>query len=302
MYDLNQLRSFITVAGEMNFRRAAKALNMTQPPLSRQIQLLEREIGVQLFDRSGRAIRLTLAGQRFLIEAEDLLRRAEAAALAARRAERASEGSVVLGFIPIAALGLLPLIIETLQEALPGVDLVLQEMQTIEQVEALPAGRIDLGIMREPRDQRLLKLTRIYRVPFVLALPRAHPLAEKEDFDLQDLTGQDYIMYSPGDGAYGYQILNKVFAARNIRPNFVQLIGQSLTILSLVNAGEGIALVPECARATVFPNVVLKPIRMPKQSMTEYYVARAKTASSNPLTDKVHQALHDRYYAGARRG
>ncbi len=301
MYDLNQVRSFITIAGEMNFRRAAKALNMTQPPLTRQIQLLERELGVELFDRSERAIRLTLAGQRFLIEAEDLLRRAEAAALAARRAESATEGSIVIGFIPIAAVGLIPLIVKALRETLPGIDLVMQEMQTIEQVEALPAGRIDLGIMRVPGDQRLLKLTRIFRVPFVVALPREHPLAEQEEFSLQDLNGQDFIMYSPGDGAYGYQILNKVFAARNIRPNIVQLIGQSLTILSLVNAGEGIALVPECVRGSIFPNVVLKPIRMPKQSTTEYYMARSKTASSNPLTDKVHQALHDRFYADARR-
>ncbi len=295
MFELNQLRSFVTIANEMSFRRAAKTLNMTQPPLTRQIQLLEREIGVQLFDRTGRTIRLTAAGQRFLSEAEDLLRRAEGAALSAKRADSGMEGSLVLGFIPIAALGLLPQIIETVRQVSPRIDLVLQEMSTIDQAEALPAGRIDVGLMRPPRDHSRLQLTQIVREPFAVAIHRDHPLAEQRNFALQDLDGQDFIMYSPSGGAYGYEILTSLFSRHDIRPRIVQLIGQSITILSLVNAGEGLALVPEFSHQTILPNVLLKPVRLPENIATEYYLGIAKSTTVNPLVERVHLALLDRF-------
>ncbi len=295
MFELNQLRSFVTIANEMSFRRAAKTLNMTQPPLTRQIQLLEREVGVQLFDRTGRAIRLTVGGQRFLSEAEDLLRRAEDAALSARRADSGLEGSLVLGFIPIAALGLLPQIIETVRQISPGIDLVLQEMSTVDQAEALPTGRIDIGLMRPPRDHSRLQLTQIAREPFAVAIHRNHPLATQKRFNLQDLDGQDFIMYSPSCGAYGYEILNGLFSRHNIHPNIIQLIGNSITILSLVNAGEGLALVPEFSHQTILPNVLLKPVQLPEDVATEYYMGIAKSTIANPLIERVYKALLDRF-------
>jgi len=187
MFELNQLRSFIAVATDLNFRRAANRLNMTQPPLSRQIQLLERE--VLLFDRSGRSIRLTAAGRRFFAEAQDLLRRADGAALSARRAQSGNE-VVVLGFIPVAALGLLPEIIETLRENLPAVDIVLREMLTIDQTEALASRLIDLGVIRLPRDHNALHVARLKREPYLLAMHKNHPLARQKSYSLQDLHRQ----------------------------------------------------------------------------------------------------------------
>lgn len=295
MFELNQLRSFVTIANEMSFRRAAKTLNITQPPLTRQIQLLEREVGVQLFDRTGRAIRLTAAGQRFLTEAEDLLRRAEGAALSARRVDSGLEGTIILGFIPVAALGLLPQIIETVRQVSPRIDLVLQEMSTVDQAEALPAGRIDIGLMRPPRDHSRLQLTQIVREPFAVAINRNHPLAGQKRFNLQDLDGQDFIMYSPSGGAYVYEILTSLLSRHGVHPNIVQLIGQCITILSLVNANEGLALVPEFSHKTILPNVLLKPADLPENVATEYHLGIAKSTMTTPLIERVHQALLDRF-------
>lgn len=291
MFELNQLRSFVTIANEMSFRRAAEVLNMTQPPLTRQIQLLERDIGVALFDRSGRAIRLTPAGRRFLNEAEDIIRRAEAAALSARKAQAGQEGRVVLGFIPVAALGLLPTLISVARAAVPGVDLEMQEMLTVEQAEALPTGRIDLGIMRQPRDRDRLELARILRERYLLAIPRDHLLAGRDSYTLKDIHGQDFIMYSPSNGWYSYEVLQNLFAAEGVKPNYVQFLGQSLTLLSLVDASEGIALVPSSSRYVAFPNVQLAPIDLPTHAITEYFLGWGRATAHDPAVTAVRDAF-----------
>ena len=297
MFELNQLRSFIAVATELSFRRAADRLNMTQPPLSRQIQLLERDIGVLLFDRSGRNIRLTAAGRRFLAEAQDLLRRAEGAALSARRAESGEEGTVVLGFIPVAALGVLPEVISVLRAQLPTVDVVLKEMLTVDQVEALPSGLIDLGIMRMPRDRSRLHLARIKHEPYVLAMHKNHPLAYKDSYVVEDLHRQDFLMYAPSDGWYGYETINGIFISHKVKPKFVQFFGQSLTMLSMVDSGVGMALVPESSRALGFPNVLLKKIDLPPYAAAEHYLAWPRSSTEPPVTQRVRQGLLEAFGA-----
>lgn len=299
MFELNQLRSFIAVATELNFRRAAERLNMTQPPLSRQIQMLEREIGVLLFDRAGRNTRLTAAGRRFFTEAQDILRRAEAAALSARRAESGDEGAVALGFIPVAALGLLPDLVSILRQAVPTVDVILKEMQTIDQLEALPSGLIDLGIMRLPRDRSRLNLARLRSEPYVLAMHHDHPLMHKDRHVIQDLHRQDFLMYAPSDGWYGYENLNGLFITHKVRPNFVQYFGQTLTMLSMVDAGVGVALVPASARYLGFPNVVLKPIELPSPVQSEHYLGWSNATDELPVVQRVREALISAFEADA---
>lgn len=291
MFELNQLRSFIAVATELNFHRAAERLNMTQPPLSRQIQLLEREVGVLLFDRSGNTTRLTAAGRRFFNEAQDILRRAEAAALSARRAESGEEGAVVLGFIPIATLGLLPSVVSVLRETVPTVDIVLKEMQTIDQFEALQSGLIDLGIMRPPRDRSRTHFTCLLSEPYMLAMHRDHELASKSRHSVRDLHGQDFLMYAPSDGWYGYENLNGLFITQKVRPNFVQYFGQTLTMLSMVDANVGIALVPAAARFLGFPNVLLKPIEFPFPILSEQHLGWSNATDEQPVIQRVREAL-----------
>ncbi len=273
MFELSQLRCFVAVARELNFRRAAEHLHMTQPPLSRQIQLLEDDLNVKLFERTSRSVRMTAAGRSFFIEAQDLLKRAEAASLTARQVEAGMQGSVSFGFIPVAAFAIMPRIIQAIGNHAPGVNLLLHEMLTIEQMEAITAGRTDLGLVRLPREKERLELQCIQREGFVLAVHRQHPLAEKDDLDLTDLDGQSMVMYSPADGWYTYEILAPLFTYAQVRPRYTQLLGQTHTILALVNAGAGCALVPRSSQLLSLPNIVFRLIALPAEAKVEVFLA-----------------------------
>ncbi|WP_417722013.1 LysR family transcriptional regulator [Salipiger sp.] len=291
MFELNQLRCFVAVAAEMNFHRAAERLNMTQPPLSRQIQLLERNIDVQLFDRSGRNIRLTAGGRRFLVEAQDLLRRAEEAALATRATVSGTVGSVTLGFVPIANLALLPRVVPLLKTELPGVHVALREMLTVNQMEALESGQIDLGLLRMPRDRRNMLMYPLFEESYVLAIHEDHPFCNRDTLVLEDLNDQEFLMYAPSDGWYGYDIFNGIFAAHEIRPRFVQYFGQTLTMLSLVNAGGGMALVPESSRILGFAHVRFRAIELPIRATSAYYLACTPAGVEDPAVERVRDLL-----------
>ena len=127
MFELGQLRSFVAVAAELHFGRAAKRLNMTQPPLSRQIQLLEQDLDVQLFIRTSRSVQLTPAGRAFLVEARALLQQSEAAKQAARLAARTNSGSVTVGFIGATTYGFLPRLVTKARTELPSIDLTFRK-------------------------------------------------------------------------------------------------------------------------------------------------------------------------------
>ncbi|WP_411035584.1 LysR family transcriptional regulator [Shinella sp. BYT-45] len=273
MFELSQLRCFVAVARELNFRRAAEHLHMTQPPLSRQIQLLEDDLNVKLFERTSRSVRLTAAGRSFFVEAQDLLKRAEAASLTARQAEAGQHGSISFGFIPVAAFDIMPRIIKAIGARAPRVNLLLHEMLTIEQIEALTAGRTDLGVIRLPREKERLELQCIQRERFVLALHAGHPLEHKETVGIEDLDGQPFVMYSPADGWYTYEILAPLFTYAQVRPKFVQYLGQTHTILALVSAGVGCALVPRSSQVIRLPNIVFRPVDLPEEACVEVFLA-----------------------------
>ncbi|WP_052161332.1 LysR family transcriptional regulator [Hoeflea sp. BAL378] len=293
MFELKQLKCFVAVATEMNFHRAAARLNMTQPPLSRQIRLLEHAIGVELFDRSGRQIRLTPGGERFLLEARDLLRRAEDSALVARAVASGLQGAVTLGFVPIATLDLLPRIVPFLSREFPQTRLVLQEMLTVHQVQALTSGRHDLGIIRIPPSREDLEFRLIRSERYLLAMHADHPLAGSESVSLSDLNGRDLIMYSPGAGWYGYERLNALFSDQGIRPNIVQYFGETLTMLSLVNVDVGLALVAASARALGLTNVVYREIDLPSHVRSEYYLAYSPVRIGDPVVRRVYDQIID---------
>ncbi|TXM99895.1 LysR family transcriptional regulator, partial [Methylobacterium sp. WL122] len=150
MFDFSQLRCFATVAEELHFGRAAARLNMTQPPLSRQIQVLERVLDVQLLDRTSRSVRLTAAGRSFLPEAQRILRLAETATHVTRQVAAGRAGVLKLGFTAASAYDFLPRLVIAARAELPDVTLSLREMVTKDQVEELLGGRIDAALVRPP--------------------------------------------------------------------------------------------------------------------------------------------------------
>jgi DNA-binding transcriptional LysR family regulator len=272
MFELAQLRCFTTVATELNFRRAAERLHMTQPPLSRQIQLLEHNLGVELFTRSTRSVALTAAGRAFFIEAQNLLQQAQQAAVAAKRFAQGHIGSVTISFVGSAVYEFLPKVIAEARLKQPQVKIVLSEMNTYQQHEALRARRIDLGIVRSPLLETGYVAECLVREPFVLAVPTGHPLASAGSVSVQDLDGQPFLMYSHSAYPPFNELLTGMLRSARVAPQFVQWLGSSLTILALVNAGMGLALVPRCATSVAFKNVMFREIDLGEGVQSELHL------------------------------
>lgn len=262
MFELSQLRCFVAVAEELHFGRAARRLNLTQPPLSRQIQLLEHMLEVKLFDRTSRSVALTPAGATFLPEARRLLRLSEAAALSAKRTAGGQAGTVTIGFTAVSGYDYLPRLIAGFRKAAPDIDLILREMVSAEQIEALASGRIDLGLIRPPFSRIELHSRCVVREPLLLAAPAGHRLAKASAVSLADLDQQPLVTYSPYEARYFYDLLATIFTKAGIAPQYVQHISQIHSILGLVKAGLGLALVPQAATNLRFRGVVLRPIEV----------------------------------------
>jgi DNA-binding transcriptional LysR family regulator len=272
MFELAQLRCFTTVATELNFRRAAERLNMTQPPLSRQIQLLEHHLGVALFTRSTRSVALTAAGRAFFIEAQNLLERAQQAAASAKRFAEGDIGSVTISFVGSAVYEFLPKVIAEARLKQPQVKISLEEMNTYQQHEAMRARRIDLGIVRSPLLQPGFATECLVREPFLLAVPAVHPLASADSVTVSDLDGEPFLMYSHAAYPPFNELLTGMFRSARVAPQYVQWLGSSLTILALVNAGMGLALVPRCAASVVFKGVTFREIDLGEGVQSELHL------------------------------
>lgn len=283
-FELTQLRYFIAVAEELNFRRAARRLNISQPPLSRHIALLEHAIGVRLFDRTNRSVRLTAAGERFLFDAIDLLKRAETAALFARQTERGEGGALVLGFVPSATLEVIPRIVLAAREKMPGLTLTLREMMTYEQVEGLMSGSLELGLTRLPGRSPNLLLRKVWSEPFVLAIPTSHPLAEKPDLNVQDLNAVDFIGYSTERGGFLHEVLHGYLNSAGVSPKLVFSVSQGRTIMALVDAGIGLGFVPRSNAQIAMANTTIREIPLPDSFRSDLYLALGPKEPSSLLT------------------
>jgi len=258
MFEISQLRCFVAVAEELHFSRAAERLSMTQPPLSRQIRLLEHHVGAQLLERNSRTVRLTAAGKAFLPEAARILRMAEEAVFTARRAAKGEQGSLAIGFTSASGYSLLPEVVRRLRERAPGVALNLKELVSTVQVEALNAGELDLGLMRPHTLNSELDSALLATEPLMLAIHEreadAWPLAPT----LKDLHGKPFVMYSPYEARPFYQMLSERFARAGVVPDTVEHIGQVHTMLALVRAGIGAALIAEGAARLKFDGIVMR--------------------------------------------
>jgi len=297
LLDLTHVRSFIALAEELHFGQAARRLNMTQPPLSRQIRLLEEELGVRLFDRNSHAVALAAAGRAFLPEARALLAASEAAAAAARRAARTrSGGSVTLGFIGASTYAYLPRLVARARAELPDTELLLKEMSGAAQVEALTLGRIDLGLVRPLGGASPLMASCVMREELALAIPLGHRLAGRRRAPLRELEGEPFITYS-AEGPYMRALLSNAFQAAGVRPKVVQAVSQAQTILSLVSAGLGLAIVPGEVRAASFDNVAFRAIdAFPAPSAELHAIWRPEDRNPvlAPLRELSHQVMAPR--------
>ena len=245
-FTLEQLRGFVAVADELHFGRAAARLKMTQPPLSRQIQKLERVVGAQLLERDNRRVFLTAAGQVFLVEARRLLGLADSAPELARRVSSGASGVVRIGFTAASAYGVLGQLLNDLAQELPDVDVDLAEMVTREQVAGLLNEEVDLGLARPPFDEEAFGHRLLHREALLVAAPAGHRLLGLgRPVTAADLAATPVVMHSPTRAKYFYDLVAGV--APIAAENTVHTVSQVLTMLWLVAAGRGVAFVPASA-------------------------------------------------------
>jgi DNA-binding transcriptional LysR family regulator len=259
--ELRQLRYVIAIARERNFTRAAAKLNMAQPPLSRQIQQLEDELGAILFERGSRPVRLTDAGRLFYAQAVQVLERVEEMKAMTRRAHEAPRPHFGIGFVGSALYGHLPEVIRRFRAARVGVEITLLELTTLEQLAALKDHRIDVGFGRIPFDDPLVDRVLLRNERLCVALPASHRLlAEKAPLELGDVTREPLIVYpkSPRP-SYADQVL-ALLAERSLKPPAIYEVRELQTALGLVAAETGVCLVPASIENLRRDNVTYRPL------------------------------------------
>ena len=286
MFEFRLLRQFVVVAEELNFRRAAARLHMSQPPLSVAIRNLESQVGTTLFDRSKHHVRLTPAGQVFYKDTLRLLQQAQQAIERARRTGQGLEGSLRLSFVPSAALDLLPIIFKRFQRDYPTVQLRLTADNTRRQLSALRNGETDLALVVGPvHETRDLTLIDLKAQKFAVAVPVGHPLAKRERVQLRELASENFIAFPSSEGVGFATALGEACQSAGFLPRVVQEASQMQAIVTLVAGGLGIALVPESMRRLRMEDVVFIDLADAK-SKAGYRLVFARLAQNdNPVID-----------------
>lgn len=273
LLNLHQLRCFVAAAEELHFGRAASRLHLTQPTLSRNVQSLEYSLRVQLFDRANRTVRLTSAGLVFLPEAKRILTMTERAANWARRTWQGESGVIRLGFTATAAFADLPLILARASIELPDVKILLKESTSTLQKDDLLANTLDVAVVRPPIDRSRFNSMRMRSERFIAAIHIDSALMAKQSLTLEDFDGQQFIMYSADGAGYSHDMISTMFDQAGVSPVMNHHLDQNHSILALVSAGLGAALVPASLALLAFPNVAFREIALEPAEPVEMIMA-----------------------------
>jgi len=266
--DLRHLRSFVAVAEELSFRRAAERLHLSQPPLSRQIKTLEEELGVRLLERDrGSRVCLTDAGKSFLIDARLAIDTATAARGRAQDAAREARSQLKLGNMPVLSTHVLPPLLRAFRKHSPQVQVSLLEMNRPMQLEALREGRIHVGIFPDlgaPLDRKFQSMP-LYTCPMVAVLPVEHPLAKegKAPISVNRLAGQTLLISSPETSPGYVERLNDLCVAANFTPTATHPVEGPANLLGMVAAGYGVAILPEVVMTSSAHTCQTRRLRAP---------------------------------------
>jgi DNA-binding transcriptional LysR family regulator len=257
-FDLRQVRAFLSVADELHFRRAAERLAMTQPALSRTIRDLEEAIGVALFERSTRKVRLTAAGEAFAAECRLALSHLQLAANAARGAAEGRSGRLRVAYMDFAINGRLPQILQAFRAASPGVSVDLEYLPTAAQHMALLEGRVDIGFMIGRFEAHRIANLHVDDDLYVALLPEGHRLAGRATLKLTDLAREPFVVGARETFGSFRTLLFDLCHRAGFFPNLVQEASDSSGIFGLVAAGAGITVYAGCGGHVRREGVVVK--------------------------------------------
>ncbi|MDB6082755.1 MAG: hypothetical protein JWN43_636 [Gammaproteobacteria bacterium] len=277
--EMRRIRYFVAVAEELSFTRAAERLNIAQPPLSTQIRALEEELGARLFERDRRRVFLTQAGRHLLAQARSILASVEAAKAEVQCAALGEVGRLQLGYTPSAMFtSSLTAAIKRFQRTHPHVLLTLHEMTSLDQMNAVHYRALDAGILRKP-DVPVpsgIFFEEWYRAPLVLAMASDHPFSRRRAVRVDELRDQPLIMYPREAGIGLYWQVIRLCSKAGFRPRIVREVLELTTIIGLVDAGVGIAIVPADTKSIRLDGVTYVPLRDADAISTLYLAFRER--------------------------
>lgn len=275
--ELRHLRYFIAVAEELHFGRAAEQLGISQPPLSQQIQAMEEELGVRLFERTNRRVALSEVGRLFLPEARQVLAQLEQAVAVARRAQRGELGELKVGFTSSAPFtSTIPRAIRAFRQACPEVHLDLRELSSRGVAEAVHEGRLQVGVLRPlaPLPEELVALE-LFAEPLVVVLPVGHPLAGGADgVRLAELGEEPFVFFPRSFGTGLYDQLLELARAAGFVPRIVQEASEAMTLIGLVATGLGVTVLPALFSRMRIDGVVCRTLLDPGATTAVWLVRR----------------------------
>ena len=290
--ELRHLTAFVAVAEELHFGRAAERLHLAQPPLSQQIRQLERELGVQLFERTTRSVRLTPAGQAMIDPARRVLQDVEIAARAARSGGRGELGRVSLGFSGASNHEHLPRLTGAVRRQHPGLQLVLERKNYAnEAMSRVAEGALDLAFVRLPVNREGVCTRVIQREILVAALPANHRLAKSDEIDLAELADDPFVVFPGIVGSSVRDALVRACMESGFSPRIAQEAPDTYTILELVAAGAGVTLTVSSVQYLRNREMVFRPLAGPRRVLLAALAWR--TNNTSPALQKVLEIAED---------
>lgn len=289
--ELRHLRYFIAVAEELHFGRAAARLNISQPPLSQQIQILEQQIGARLFARTNRSVSLTAAGRQFLVDSRYILTQVDDAAARAGRLHHGETGELHIGFTSSAPF-IKPVsdTLSTFRRRYPDVHIQTRETNTREQIVPLNEGALDLGLMRNTQLPETLVWERVLREPLLAMVPSDHPLARQEAVSLAELAREPFVFFDPHVGTGLYDDILGLMRRYGLTPTIAQEVGEAMTIIGLVASGLGVSILPASFKRVQINEMRWLPIKE-QDAVSEMWLVWSKHHEQSQAAQRFREHL-----------
>jgi DNA-binding transcriptional LysR family regulator len=300
--DIKQLKFFLAVAETLNFTRAAERIGIAQPPLSQRIRSLERELGTALFLRTKRKVTLTQAGETLVLHARRLVNGTEHAKEIVRAVANGRQGVLNVGAIFSTIYTLMPRVLRTLRANAPHIAVNLREMTIANQLRALREGQIDVGILRPPVEDTSVVTEVLYKENFIAALPADHALVKQSSILVQDFIDNPFIGISPTFSRNYSIVAASAFAPFRDRVKMVHETLDMHTLVALVGAGSGLALVPESLSFVSIPEVVFRPINFvaPSIAVSLAWHVDSTSALLSRFIEAAHASTREMAFSSAR--
>ena len=289
--ELRHLRYFIAVAEELHFGHAAARLNISQPPLSQQIQILEQQIGARLFARTNRSVSLTEAGRQFLADSRQILSQVDDAAARAARLHHGETGELRIGFTSSAPfIKAVSDTLSTFRRRYPDVHIQTRETNTREQIVPLNEGALDLGLMRNTHLPDTLVWERVLREPLLAMVPRDHPLASQTCVSLRELAREPFVFFDPHVGTGLYDDILGLMRRYDLTPAITQEVVEAMTIIGLVAAGLGVSILPASFRRVQLLEMCWLPIEE-QDAVSEMWLVWSKHHEQGEAARRFRESL-----------